>query len=79
LFFFSQPKSFKSSFLLDHEDDEGLPEEEPPLLMRLKVKATETLDPIPPVLLRKYIGYARKYVEPRFAQLSSEGKKRRGK
>ena len=39
-------------------------EEESALVDRLKLKANEDFDPVPPQLLRKYIGYARKYVHP---------------
>lgn len=37
--------------------------------MFVKIPAGETVDPIPPCLLRKYISYARQYVQP---SLSSE-------
>ncbi len=47
----------ESSLLLMGEDDTLL-------LERLKLKSTEDFDPVPPQLLRKYIGYARKYVHP---------------
>lgn len=36
-----------------------------PLQERLKVQRGEDFDPIPCQLLRKYIGYARKYVHPK--------------
>ncbi|KAK7466622.1 hypothetical protein BaRGS_00037279, partial [Batillaria attramentaria] len=36
-----------------------------PLSEKLKVPRGEPFDPIPPPLLRKYIGYARKYVHPK--------------
>lgn len=32
-----------------------------------KVGADETIEPIPPALLRKYISYARQYVQPRLS------------
>ncbi|XP_066561850.1 DNA helicase MCM8 [Amia ocellicauda] len=35
-----------------------------PLSERLKVLPGESFDPIPPQLLRKYVGYARHYVQP---------------
>ena len=38
--------------------------EEASLLEQLKLKSAEDFDPVPPQLLRKYIGYARKYVHP---------------
>ena len=46
-----------------------LGEEEPSLVERIKQKHGEDFDPIPQQLLRKYVGYARKYVHP---QLSPE-------
>ena len=42
----------------------------PSLAARLRVKSGEQFEPIPPSLLRKYIGYARQYVEPRCAYFS---------
>lgn len=30
--------------------------------------AGESIDPVPPSLLRKYVAYARKYVQPRLSQ-----------
>lgn len=44
--------------LLGDETDDALQQ-------RLKVKQGEDFDPIPCQLLRKYVGYARKYVHPR--------------
>ena len=44
-------------------------DEERPLSERLKTLASDRFDPLPGNLLRKYIGYARKYVHP---QLTSE-------
>uniref|UniRef100_A0A8C6UNX6 DNA helicase MCM8 n=1 Tax=Neogobius melanostomus TaxID=47308 RepID=A0A8C6UNX6_9GOBI len=51
----------ESSVLLEHSDL--------PLSERLQVSAGETVDSIPSCLLRKYISYARQYVQP---SLSSE-------
>ncbi|KAJ8045687.1 DNA helicase MCM8 [Holothuria leucospilota] len=47
-------------------DEEGRKslESQKPLPERLKIKRGEELDLIPPQLLRKYIAYARKYVQP---------------
>ncbi|XP_052800629.1 DNA helicase MCM8-like isoform X2 [Mya arenaria] len=42
-----------------------LAESERPLNDRLKVTRRQPIDPIPPPLLRKYVGYARKYVHPK--------------
>lgn len=42
-------------------------EMEKPLSERLRVAATDAFDPLPPPLLRKYIGYARKYVHPKIS------------
>ena len=42
------------------------------LIEKLKVSRKDNFDPIPPQLLRKYIQYARKYVQPK---LSSEAAK----
>ena len=53
----------QSSTLLLEGDEEGKP-----LSERLKLAAGETFDPIPCQLLRKYVGYARKYVHPRLSQ-----------
>lgn len=55
-----------NSVVLDG-DEEGRP-----LAERLKSKPGEDIDPVPPQLLRKYIAYARKYVQP---QLSKESAK----
>lgn len=33
----------------------------------IKIPAGETIDPIPPCLLRKYISYARQYVHPKLS------------
>uniref|UniRef100_A0A8C4DW05 DNA helicase MCM8 n=1 Tax=Dicentrarchus labrax TaxID=13489 RepID=A0A8C4DW05_DICLA len=46
----------ETSILLQHSDM--------PLSERLQVPAGETVDPIPACLLRKYISYARQYVQP---------------
>lgn len=40
-------------------------EEAQPLADRLRLRRQEELDPIPPALLRKYVAYARKYVQPK--------------
>ncbi|ESO83521.1 hypothetical protein LOTGIDRAFT_207337 [Lottia gigantea] len=40
-------------------------EADKPLSEKLKIPKTEAFDPIPNQLLRKYIGYARKYVHPK--------------
>ncbi|KAK3102993.1 hypothetical protein FSP39_015600 [Pinctada imbricata] len=40
-------------------------EADKPLSERLKIPHTEPFDPIPHQLLRKYVGYARKYVHPK--------------
>ena len=40
-------------------------DEETPLSEKLKIGHGEVFDPVPSVLLRKYIGYARKYVHPK--------------
>ncbi|XP_054033214.1 DNA helicase MCM8 isoform X2 [Dryobates pubescens] len=45
---------------------------ERPLLERLKVSAGEHLDALPHQLLRKYVGYARQYVQPRLAAAAAE-------
>ena len=42
------------------------------LIEKLKVGRKDNFDPVPPQLLRKYIQYARKYVQPK---LSSEAAK----
>ena len=49
-----------SSSLLLMGDETG-----DPFQQRLKVRPGEDFDPIPCQLLRKYVGYARKYVHPR--------------
>lgn len=48
---------------------------ERPLTERLKVSFIENFqdfEPIPPALLRKYVGYARKYVHPRLSPEAAE-------
>lgn len=45
-------------------ENDNVDESAIPLVERLKGNSSDTLEPIPSVLLRKYIGYARKYVEP---------------
>lgn len=59
----------------DEEEDEfakGMDEwrQQQPLAARLRMSAKElrNLDVVPPALLRKYIAYARKYVNPRLTQ-----------
>ncbi|KAJ3126094.1 DNA replication licensing factor mcm8 [Nowakowskiella sp. JEL0407] len=56
----------------DDDDDE----DERPLSERLKLGVNEDLDPIPQPLLRKYVAYAKRYVQPRLtfeaAQLLQE-------
>ncbi len=47
-------------------------DEEASLLDRLKLKPTEDFDPVPPQLLRKYIGYARKYVHPTLSEEAAD-------
>ena len=54
-----------SSLLLLGDDDNDLKQ-------RLKVKAGEDFDPIPVQLLRKYIGYARKYVHPKIGDEAAQ-------
>ncbi|CAH1792022.1 unnamed protein product [Owenia fusiformis] len=51
------------------EDDETKRqwEADKPLSERIKVQRGEPIDPIPPQLLRKYVGYARKYVHPKIS------------
>ena len=39
-------------------------EADKPLSERIKVPRGDPVDPIPPALLRKYVAYARKYVNP---------------
>ncbi len=39
---------------------------------RLKVRPGEDFDPIPCQLLRKYLGYARKYVHPRLGTQAAD-------
>lgn len=48
--------AFQTSILLEHSDM--------PLSERLQIPVGETVDPIPACLLRKYISYARQYVQP---------------
>nr|QIC49968.1 DNA helicase MCM8 [Actinia equina] len=47
-------------------------EADKPLSERLKVSPGEQFDPIPPPLLRKYIGYARKYVHPKLTSSAAK-------
>ncbi|XP_070576847.1 DNA helicase MCM8-like [Ptychodera flava] len=49
----------------DSDEAKRLWDEEKPLSERLKVGKAESHDPIPHQLLRKYVGYARKYVHPK--------------
>lgn len=49
-----------SSVLLLSDGEDSLQE-------RLRVRPGEDFDPIPCQLLRKYVGYARKYVHPRLS------------
>ncbi len=44
----------------------------PSLSDRLKLRPGEMLDPMPPVFLRKYIAYAKKYVHPRLSKEAAE-------
>lgn len=49
-----------------------LGDEESSLQERLRVKKGEDFDPIPVQLLRKYVGYARKYVQPRIGDEAAQ-------
>ncbi|XP_006822145.1 DNA helicase MCM8-like [Saccoglossus kowalevskii] len=49
----------------DGDEDKRLWDEEKPLSERLKSVRGEAFDPIPHQLLRKYVGYSRKYVHPK--------------
>ncbi len=55
----------ESSLLLVSDDETSL-------LDRLKLKPAEDFDPVPPQLLRKYIGYARKYVHPTLSKEAAD-------
>ena len=55
-----------SSLLLLGDDDTD------PLRDRLKVRRGEDFDPIPCQLLRKYVGYARKYVHPKLGDEAAQ-------
>ena len=48
-----------------------LGEEEQSLGSRLKFGQGEMFDPVPSQLLRKYVGYARKYVHPRLSKAAA--------
>ncbi|OWF54901.1 DNA helicase MCM8-like [Mizuhopecten yessoensis] len=50
------------------DDSILLTETDKPLSDRLKVPRGEAFDPIPAQLLRKYVGYARKYVRPKIGK-----------
>lgn len=50
------------------DDSILLMETDKPLSDRLKVPRGEAFDPIPAQLLRKYVGYARKYVHPKIGK-----------
>lgn len=50
----------------ESKQEEG--NERPSLLDQLKVGVNEDLDPIPLPLLRKYIAYARHYVQPKYVE-----------
>ena len=52
--------SSESVLLLDEEDGERQP-----LAERLRVPPGTPFDPLPAYVLRKYIGYAQQYVQPR--------------
>ncbi|XP_065178607.1 DNA helicase MCM8-like [Sycon ciliatum] len=43
-----------------------------PLSERLKLPSNEIFDPIPPALLRKYVAYASKYVQPRLSKEAAD-------
>ncbi|KAJ1549839.1 DNA replication licensing factor mcm8, partial [Nowakowskiella sp. JEL0078] len=47
-------------------------EDNRPLLERLKVGSSEELDLIPQALLRKYIAYSKRYVQPRLTLEAAE-------
>ncbi|CAB3979134.1 DNA helicase MCM8-like [Paramuricea clavata] len=51
----------------DDEDMRAQWEAEKPLSEKLKVGPGQDFDPIPSILLRKYIAYARKYVHPKLS------------
>ncbi|XP_064002305.1 DNA helicase MCM8 isoform X1 [Pogoniulus pusillus] len=48
------------------------PAAERPLLERLKLSPGERLDALPHQLLRKYVGYARQYVQPRLSAAAAQ-------
>ncbi|XP_066995008.2 DNA helicase MCM8 isoform X2 [Anabrus simplex] len=58
----SQPSALTSSAEY-HSGSNG----NPSLRQRLKLGLDETLEPIPHLLLRKYIAYARKYIQPKLS------------
>lgn len=58
--------------LLNHDASFEQWQRDKSLIEKLKVSRKDNFDPIPPQLLRKYIQYARKYVQPK---LSSEAAK----
>lgn len=49
-----------------------LGDETNPLQERLRVRRGEDFDPIPCQLLRKYVGYARKYVHPKLGDEAAD-------
>ena len=53
------------SNLLDDGSERPAVAADEPLVKRLRFGVDETPDLIPPLLLRKYIGYARKYCTPK--------------
>ena len=58
-------QSSSSLLLLGDSETESLQE-------RLKIRRGDEFDPIPCQLLRKYVGYARKYVHPKLGEEASE-------
>ncbi|KAK9663783.1 DNA replication licensing factor mcm8, partial [Basidiobolus ranarum] len=63
----SSDKKTSARFSGDDSDAQDV-QDETPLSERLKLGRYESLDLIPPSLLRKYIAYARKYVHPRLSK-----------
>lgn len=63
-----RPSSSHHQFVVQNQEDEPDEPDEPKALAdRLKLGQGEEMDMIPASLLRKYIAYARRYTQPRYA------------
>jgi hypothetical protein len=67
--FFASPSTPNSRGFVDDSFSPTSSSSPMSLLSSLKIDPRESFEPVHPILLRKYIGYARKYVHPVYVSL----------